>query len=439
MTVKKVSETRKINFNDKLYLIKTPDKYYVGNSLENVVGNILSHPKSSVNAILIINSYTLTVILPSHHEIETIFSICNVSENCFLYVDKHNVILLKDLTKYLKFIDPLDAKPIGTGIRVRLKKNENYFFESNNKNVNIISFDKQKCSEKNSERLYFTETFAEQTNHMKGNDNVMDEEKSIFDAPADAAVPDAKFLFPNSKQNCSDVNEFPQGNITAQASPHTSEISPDATVQQTGEFSGMNSAYMNLMCSGFNEQNLKQNPQNVGGQFAAPPPNGNQNNFQNIHHGFPQQYNGMPVQYNQSLMYGQLNPNGMPMPNQMQNGMPMPNQMQNGMPMPNQMQNSMPMPNQMQNQMSNSMQYNNSQMINNYQNEHYQGQSMNMQSMQVSGYQSSYSNMSKKVDNSGDFYKFRKMKMLSDVDDEPLDDISDKPKSGLRRLFGSNK
>ena len=221
----------------------------------------------------------------------------------------------------------------------------------------------------------------------------------------------------------------------------------------------MNSAYMNLMCSGFNEQNLKQNPQNVGRQFAAPPPNGNQNNFQNIHHGFPQQYNGMPVQYNQSLMYGQLNPNGMPMPNQMQNGMPMPNQMQNGMPMPNQMQNGMPMPNQMQNgmpmpnqmqngmpmpnqmqnQMSNSMQYNNSQMINNYQNEHYQGQSMNMQSMQVSGYQSSYSNMSKKVDNSGDFYKFRKMKMLSDVDDEPLDDISDKPKSGLRRLFGSNK
>mgnify|MGYP001723142217 CR=1 FL=1 len=417
MTVKKVSETRKINFNDKLYLIKTPDKYYVGNSLENVVGNILSHPKSSVNAILIINSYTLTVILPSHHEIETIFSICNISENCFLYVDKHNVILLKDLTKYLKFIDPLDAKPIGTGIRVRLKKNENYFFESNNKNVNIISFDKQNCSEKNSERLYFTETFAEQTNQMKGNDNVMDEEKSIFDAPA------------------------------------------DATVQQTGEFSGMNSAYMNLMCSGFNEQNLKQNPQNVGRQFAAPPPNGNQNNFQNIHHGFPQQYNGMPVQYNQSLMYGQLNPNGMPMPNQMQNGMPMPNQMQNGMPMPNQMQNGMPMPNQMQNgmpmpnqmqngmpmpnqmqnQMSNSMQYNNSQMINNYQNEHYQGQSMNMQSMQVSGYQSSYSNMSKKVDNSGDFYKFRKMKMLSDVDDEPLDDISDKPKSGLRRLFGSNK
>ena len=387
MTVKKVAETRKINFNDKLYLIKTPDKYYVGNSLENVVGNILSHPKSSVNAILIINSYTLTVILPSHHEIETIFSICNISENCFLYVDKHNVILLKDLTKYLKFIDPLDAKPIGTGIRVRLKKNENYFFESNNKNVNIISFDKQNCSEKNSERLYFTETFAEQTNQMKGNDNVMDEEKSIFDAPA------------------------------------------DATVQQTGEFSGMNSAYMNLMCSGFNEQNLKQNPQNVGRQFAAPPPNGNQNNFQNIHHGFPQQYNGMPVQYNQSLMYGQLNPNGMPMPNQMQNGMPMPNQMQNGMPMPNQMQN----------QMSNSMQYNNSQMINNYQNEHYQGQSMNMQSMQVSGYQSSYSNMSKKVDNSGDFYKFRKMKMLSDVDDEPLDDISDKPKSGLRRLFGSNK
>ena len=267
----------------------------------------------------------------------------------------------------MKFIDPLDAKPIGTGIRVRLKKNENYFFESNNKNVNIISFDKQNCSEKNSERLYFTETFAEQTNQMKGNDNVMDEEKSIFDAPA------------------------------------------DATVQQTGEFSGMNSAYMNLMCSGFNEQNLKQNPQNVGRQFAAPPPNGNQNNFQNIHHGFPQQYNGMPVQYNQSLMYGQLNPNGMPMPNQMQN------------------------------QMSNSMQYNNSQMINNYQNEHYQGQSMNMQSMQVSGYQSSYSNMSKKVDNSGDFYKFRKMKMLSDVDDEPLDDISDKPKSGLRRLFGSNK
>ena len=74
-----------------------------------------------------------------------------------------------------------------------------------------------------------------------------------------------------------------------------------------------------------------------------------------------------------------------------------------------------------------------------YLNDNYTGQSMSVQSVQNSRYQSSYySKPGSGADNSGDFYKLRKRKMLGEIDDNTSEEI-EKKKSGLRKLFGGNK
>lgn len=403
MAIKKVSEARTINFNDTLYFVQTPSRYYVGKSVNDIVRNITVHLESKVNSVLIMNAYTLNVVLPSFEELDIITSADCDFDSCFLYVDKRNVILLKDLKKYLETADPLDANPTFGGIRVRFKKNTNYNFSDSRKKVKVISFDDSEGETGNSACSDISEFLSGQNNLMKGNDNNMDDKRSITNTPPGTAKADTDFLFPNNNS----------------------------------------------------ENNV-------------------QNGTQPAEQGFPQQYNGIPVQYNQSLTLDQYNSqamnnqqyNGMPMPNQMQSGMQMPNQMQNGMSMPNQMQSGMPMPYQMQNgmqmpnqmqngmqmpnqmqsgmqtpyQMQNGMQYGGSQyMQSSYLNDNYTGQSMSVQSVQNSRYQSSYySKPGSGADNSGDFYKLREKKMLGEIDDNTSEE-TEKKKSGLRKLFGGNK